>query len=161
MSFPLHKLHCAALSALCFSGWVALAHAEPAGGASVDALRERAAAFWAARVAGDPVTAYEYEDLKITKAMPLQTYATRGGLIYRRANLVGSDCPAGKEECLVQVEVDFVIPQLNPNQVQTQKFDDPWVLIQGQWYHAFKKRTPPPTPAPPPSAAKAATQEAK
>lgn len=167
MSFPLHKLPCAALAALFFTGWAAQAGAETppdkAGAAPPSPLEERARAFWAARVAGDPVTAYDYEDLKFTKVMTLQMYASRGGLIYRRANVLGSDCPAGKEECLVQMEVDFVIPQMNPKEVHTQKFDDPWVLVQGQWYHAFKKRSPPPAPNAPqaPNAPKVAPEGAK
>jgi len=105
-------------------------------------LEDRARAFWAARVAGDLVTTYEYEDAKPLGTMSLQQYVSgRGGLHYKSAQVRHAECGSAEAGCTVYVDIEYVVPGLG---LQTMKssLKDPWVSIEGQWYHRAKRAHP-------------------
>lgn len=105
-------------------------------------LEERARLFWKARVAGDLLTTYEYEDAKPLGTMSLQSYVSgRGGLHYKRADVRHAECGRPEEGCIVHVDVEYVLPALAGKPISA-AVNDSWVSINGQWYHQAKRGNP-------------------
>ncbi len=108
------------------------------GGETESVLLEKARQFWALRSAGDWVGAYDYEEVKKTGEVNLSRYVKKSGLIFRSAVVKSAHIGDG-ESALVQVAVEYQIPAV-PGQMFKAEFDDPWKLIDGQWYHTHPKR---------------------
>lgn len=103
-------------------------------GAGAEALRERAEAFWAARVAGDVIKAYEYEKVKATGQVTLANYARKGGLVYRKAEVRGVELGQG-DVATVKVYIEYLLPGMGQHLIKG-VIDDRWERIDGRWYHA-------------------------
>jgi hypothetical protein len=98
-------------------------------------LDERVRAFWQAREAGDFVAAYEYEEIKTKNEVSLRNYVRKVGLSYRQAKVLHTEI-VGEGKAVAHILVEAVVPGL-PDPIVTQ-LKDPWVLIDGHWYHGRK-----------------------
>lgn len=118
---------------------VAAVAAAPLGSAAdLEALRERAAAFWAARVAGDIQTQWELLEPRGRGRLTAQEYAAgRGGVKYL-AHQIESATAQGFFGT-VKVKLIFQ-PALPPSAAsrsvppQAGVVEDGWVRIGGVWY---------------------------
>ena len=113
---------------------VACASPEQRRAADLEALRARAQAFWAARMAGDVIKAYEYEKVKATGAASLSAYARKGGLVYKKAEVRRVE-PKSDTVAIVKVYIEYLLPGMGQHLIKGE-IDDRWEKLQGQWYHA-------------------------
>lgn len=112
------------------------ASAPPGRGGGEAALLERATAFWAARVAGDHVTAYEYAIASTQPDVTLQRYlGGQGGMKFERAEVKGVERIEG-DEAVVRVSMAYRIPMPGLRKPIEADLQDSWRLVDGQWYHA-------------------------
>lgn len=103
-------------------------------------LESRVQAFWQARLVGDPVTSYGFEEVNATKELTLQQYVRKqGNIIYKQAKLLNIEI-AGKDEAIARLMIEAVIPGL-PSSLKSE-LKDYWVYIDGQWYHRVKNHRP-------------------
>lgn len=108
----------------------------PPGRGGEAALLERATAFWAARVAGDHVTAYEYAIASTQPDVTLQRYlGGQGGMKFERAEVKGVERIEG-DEAVVRVSMAYRIPMPGLRKPIEADLQDIWRLVDGQWYHA-------------------------
>lgn len=108
----------------------------PAAGSTVPpeqlkALRERVERYWEARQSRDVKTLYELESaarpggwLKLEHAMALQ------GLPVRKAKI--DEVRIEGEKGITRVSAEVMIGTIGWTK---QTITDPWVLLEGQWYH--------------------------
>lgn len=97
-------------------------------------LLPRAEAFWAARVAGDLVTCYNFEEVSKTGKQPVSAYVRdHGGLVYKSAEVTGID--VNGEEASVKVKLNYIVPALGSRNTFNMEAVDRWKLIDGEWYH--------------------------
>ncbi|MDX1605503.1 MAG: hypothetical protein R3202_04870 [Candidatus Competibacterales bacterium] len=102
----------------------------------VDGLQNRVQAFWEARVAGDPITAFQYEEVSVNDTVTLQQYArSKGNIRYRTAEVLDIHLLT-PDEARAEVAIEGVIPGLPDLYKGIVK--DRWVKIDGTWYHAPK-----------------------
>ena len=104
-----------------------------------DRLLPRAREFWAARVAGDSITCYKFEEVSKTGKQPASVYVRRhGGLIYKSAEVTGTDING--EDATVKVKLSYIIPALGSRSAFNMEAIDRWKLIDGEWYHHSKSQ---------------------
>lgn len=125
------------LLASCVSVGVSLANqSAPTDAAPAQGLQDRVRAFWQARAVGDMITAYQYEAYKATHKRSLQVYVRKAGQVaYRRADVIDVR-ELESDQALAIVEVETIIQGL-PSPLTT-RFNDRWIKIEGEWYHASK-----------------------
>ncbi|MFZ5580743.1 MAG: hypothetical protein ACOZAQ_09825 [Pseudomonadota bacterium] len=103
-----------------------------------ESLRERAQAFWDARKLGDDVTAYKYEELSKRPESTLQNYLKgRAAMEYRRID-IKSVRIVSPTEAEVILDMAYSVPAIGLKKPIEGQSKDPWVLIDGEWYHAFR-----------------------
>ncbi|MFZ1829982.1 MAG: hypothetical protein WAW42_14740 [Candidatus Competibacteraceae bacterium] len=95
------------------------------------ALQERVERYWAARQARDVRTLYELESaaqpggwLKLEQAMSLQ------GLPVRKVKI--EEVRIEGEKGMTRISAEIMIGTMG---WMRQSIEDPWVLLNGQWYH--------------------------
>jgi hypothetical protein len=104
-----------------------------------DVVRERAAAFWAARVSGDYAKQWELLEPRARGRMTVQEYATPRNVVKYLAYQVED---AKVEGFFAKVRVRLVVQPTLPFAPQRRVapsaavVEDPWVKVQGTWYHA-------------------------
>lgn len=107
-----------------------------------EALRNRVAAYWDARVEGNAEKAYEIIDPEARKSMRFAIYAQRtGNVIILSYKIDNVEMDLKKNEATVRVERSFrirpgAIP-INIDDILEQTTDEQWVLIDGQWYMSY------------------------
>ena len=115
----------------------------PVSGAStgdVDALRERAAAFWAARVTGDTTKQWELLEPRARGRMTAAEYAAPRNVVKYLAYQVED---ANVEGFYAKVKVRLIVQPTLPFAPQRKiapsatVVEDPWVRVQGTWYHSM------------------------
>lgn len=111
----------------------------PSSEAEVSALRERAAAFWAARIAGDAETQWQLLEPRGRGRMTAQEYATppTGGrfLAYQIDGAVIKGLfGTVKVRVLIQQILSTPGPSQPPSTPRAVIVDDNWVRISGTWY---------------------------
>lgn len=98
----------------------------------------RAETFWSARVAGDLITCYKFEEVSKTGKQPVSTYVRgHGALVYKSAEITETDING--EEAIVKVKISYIIPALGSRNAFNTEIVDSWKLIDGEWYHHQKK----------------------
>ncbi|MEW6727927.1 MAG: twin-arginine translocation signal domain-containing protein [Pseudomonadota bacterium] len=103
-----------------------------------ESLRERAQAFWDARKAGDDITAYRFEELSKRPDSNLQSYLKgRAAIEYRKVEIKSVRLKTPTEAEVI-LDMSYTIPAIGLNKPIEGEVKDPWVLIDGQWYHAFR-----------------------
>jgi hypothetical protein len=107
-----------------------------------ESLRVRAAAFWAARVAGDYKTQWELLEPRGRGRITASEYASQRGRLKYLAYQVEDASVAGYFG-VVKVRV-LVQPILMPGRQtigpQAVIVPDEWILIGGTWYHALEQQ---------------------
>ena len=107
-----------------------------------EALRSRVTAYWDARVNASPEKAYELLDPDSRKTTSLASYSRRTShsiiLSYKIHDIT---VDLKKNEGTVRVERSFrirpgAIP-INIPDALDQTADEPWVLVDGQWYMTY------------------------
>jgi hypothetical protein len=102
-------------------------------------LLSRAETFWAARVAGDLITCYKFEEVSKTGKQPASAYVrSHGSLVYKSAEIAETD--VNGEEGIVKVKLSYIIPALGSSNAFNMKAVDSWKLIDGEWYHHFESQ---------------------
>jgi hypothetical protein len=101
-------------------------------------LLTRAEAFWTARVAGDLITCYKFEDVSKTGEQPASAYVRHGGLIYKSAEV--KEVNIEGEEAKVTVKLSYIVPGLGSREPFSMDAVDKWRLIEGEWYHHSSKK---------------------
>ena len=100
-------------------------------------LLSRAETFWAARVAGDLITCYKFEEVSKTGKQPASAYVRgHGGLVYKSAEITETE--VNGEEATVKVKLSYIIPALGSSNAFNMEAVDRWKLIDGEWYHYQK-----------------------
>ncbi|MGH2349967.1 MAG: hypothetical protein ACRDFT_10955 [bacterium] len=109
----------------------------------IQTLRERTAAYWAARMAGDDHTQWELLEPRGRGRMTAQEYAAeRRGVRYLGYQVEEATIEGYFAKVKVRLLVQPIIPRLTGVAVQTVLIDDRWVRIAGMWYRTLDERAP-------------------
>ncbi|MGH6691517.1 MAG: hypothetical protein ACREF4_12670 [Gammaproteobacteria bacterium] len=111
--------------------------------AEVQTLRERAAAFWAARMAGDDKGQWALLEPRGRGRLTPQEYAAgRRGIRYLGYQV--EDAAIEGFFAVVKVRVLFqpILPRLASTAPQTVLMDDRWIRVGGAWYRQLDDRAP-------------------
>jgi len=99
----------------------------------------RAETFWEARVAGDLITCYKFEEVSKMGKQPASIYIRKhGGLVYKSAEITETE--VNGEEATVKVKLSYIIPALGSRNAFNMEAVDSWKLIDGEWYHHFESQ---------------------
>lgn len=110
--------------------------------AEVQALRERTAAFWAARMAGDPVKQWELLEPRGQGRMTASDYA---GVARAAKYLAYQVEDANIRGYFASVRVRLIVQPVLPSAPQRQIppaaiiINDSWVRIRGTWYRGLEQ----------------------
>ncbi len=103
-------------------------------------VRKAAENYWSARVAGDWVTCYKYEEVSKLQEESLSQYVHRqGSLIYKSALVTGVEMK-DPDHALVHVSLEYCLPAFGTSHAFKTDVKDTWVKIDGKWYHHVEKR---------------------
>jgi hypothetical protein len=108
------------------------------------ALRERAAEYWAARMEGDDKTQWELLEPRGKGRVTAQEYAAgRSGVRYLGYQI--EDAAIDGYFAIVKVRLLFqpILPRMTSVPVQTVLMDDQWVRVAGTWYRQLDERQAP------------------
>jgi len=109
----------------------------------VQALRERTAAYWAARMAGNEERQWELLEPRGRGRVTAKEYASeRSGLRYLGYQV--EDASVSGYFAIVKVRLLFqpTSPKLSNIPVQTVLLDDHWIRVGGLWYRQLDDRQP-------------------
>ena len=104
---------------------------------SPEALMQRARAYWSLVKANDNVGAWAYEAQSKDPRWSLEAYLKKGGITYSHIKVLGVKSVQG-EVGVVDVEMTYSAPlqRMKDQQIRT---DDNWELIDGIWYHSYRR----------------------
>lgn len=109
--------------------------------AEVQTLRERAAAYWAARMAGDDKVQWDLLEPRGRGRVTPQEYAAeRRGIQYLGYQVENASIEGFF--AIVKVRLLFNVPQLVGVAPQTVLMDDRWIRVGGAWYRQLDDRKP-------------------
>ena len=114
-----------------------------ASSSDVQALRERAATFWAARMAGDYKSQWELLEPRGRGRLTPQEYAAeRGGIRYVAYQV--EDATVNGYFATVKVRLLFqpILPSGRAVPVQGVVADDRWIRVGGAWYRRLDDEDP-------------------
>lgn len=121
-----------ALALAALHGCATIAPAADAG-----SLRQRAEAYWKARLAGDRVAAFDYEEHKARGTQTLQAYVKKNPPIFLKVTI--TDVQVFPENRgLVSLDTSYTVPGLPSKTPIVQKMQDDWTVVDGRWYHVDK-----------------------
>ncbi len=108
-----------------------------------ETLESRVRAYWSAKVAGDDLRAYEFEDLAVTGKMSRNQYVRGRSPMLRYHDYEIKSVEQQGEEAKVKVAVryEFRYPTFPPL-VSSMVLTDTWTLHDGVWYRHFKDDGP-------------------
>lgn len=122
-------------------GAVAPSPGNTASDAEVQTLRERAAAYWAARMTGDDKVQWDLLEPRGRGRVTPQEYAAeRRGIQYLGYQIETASIDGFF--AVVKVRLLFQVPQLASVAPQTVLMDDRWVRVGGAWYRQLDERKP-------------------
>lgn len=109
-------------------------------GDPADAVRERAQAYWAARVAGDHITAFGFEEVSTRPNASLQRYVQGSGAITYLSAEVLEVVIKDEDRASLRVKLAYraPVPGLKRPLEGEAWFD--WVRIDGAWYSAVRSK---------------------
>ena len=109
----------------------------------VQTLRERAAAYWAARMAGDDKGQWELLEPRGQGRMTPQEYASeRRGLRYLGYQIEDATIEGYFATVKVRLLFQPILPRLAGIAPQTVLMDDRWIRVGGAWYRQLDDRKP-------------------
>ena len=110
----------------------------------VQTLRERAAAYWAARMAGDDKTQWELLEPRGQGRLTVQEYASeRKGIRYLGYQIEDATIDGYFATVKVRLLFQPILQRMLNVPVQTVLMDDQWVRVRGTWYRQFDDRRSP------------------
>lgn len=102
---------------------------------SGEGLATRVQAFWKARVAGDLVTMYRYEEASTSGKITLQDYVRKkGNMDYLSAKVLDIEPSNDPLTAWARVDIEAKIQGLPGTYKRI--FRDRWVKLDDGWYHA-------------------------
>ena len=147
-SIPLMLALSAALLAGCAGGPAATKGDSPAAAAAAPAAKDveaRAQKRWDLLIAGKAAQAYDYFSPGYRQVKTRETYASDMAVRpvhWTKAEVKGSDCPAGLQVCDVTIEIEYQIESTLPG-VGTIQSSSPvlerWIETDGSWYFVPKE----------------------
>jgi hypothetical protein len=132
------------------SSTVSAPAANPSAG-DVDLLRERAATFWAARVAGDSKGQWELLEPRGRGRLTPGDYAvTRGAVKYIAYQVEETTVNGYFATVKVRLLVQPWLPTRQPKKIDplSTLVSDRWVRIEGTWYRSLEQETTGPEASP-------------
>jgi hypothetical protein len=119
------------------------ASAAVASDGQVQTLRERAAAYWAARMAGDDKGQWELlEPRGRGRLTPKEYGAGRTGVRYLGYQVEDATIDGYFATVKVRLLFQPILPRLVSVPVQTVRMDDQWIRVGGTWYHQLDESQP-------------------
>ena len=109
----------------------------------VDGLRERAAAFWAARVAGDPKAQWELlEPRGRGRFTPLEYVPGPGAMKYLAYQVENATVNGYFADVSVRILVQPILPPTHRAKIgpSSTVVTDRWVRIGGTWYRSLEQQ---------------------
>src|SRR5262245_34448298 len=111
--------------------------------AEVQTLRERAAAYWAARMAEDDKAQWELLEPRGRGRITPQEYASeRRGIKYLGYQIETATIDGYFATVKVRLLFLPILPRLTSVGPQTVLMDDPWIRVGGAWYRQLDERKP-------------------
>ena len=110
----------------------------------VERLRERAAAFWAARVAGDPNAQWEFlEPRGRGRFTPLEYVPGPGAMKYLAYQVEDATVNGYFADVSVRLLVQPILPAARKQKIgpSSTVVQDRWVRIGGTWYRSLEQGT--------------------
>lgn len=105
------------------------------------ALRERAQAYWNAKLAGDPVTTWNFEETKALGQLTLAQYAKSSGMMFTKVVITDARIESDGKG-IVTIDTEYFVPGLRSKKPLQQTMADPWKWIDNQWYHVQVRAIP-------------------
>jgi hypothetical protein len=102
----------------------------------VQVLRQRAAEYWAARVARDGQTQWELLEPRGRGRTTPEQFAGPGGT-YLAYQVEDATVKGYFATVKVRVLVQLVLPSGGAPRMKSAVIDDRWVRVDGVWYHTF------------------------
>jgi hypothetical protein len=118
---------------------------DSADSSDLETLRQRAAKFWAARIAGDFTTQFELIEPRGRGRMTPSDYAGQRGAIKYLAYEVEEARPSSANKHFARVKVRLLVQPVVPSAPnrrippQVTVIGDRWVLVGGAWYRSFEQ----------------------
>jgi hypothetical protein len=110
----------------------------------VQTLRERAAAYWAARMAGDDQSQWDLLEPRARGRLTPQEYAAeRKGIRYLGYQIETATIDGYFATVKVRLLFQPILPRMANVSVQTLLMDDQWIRVRGTWYRQFEDRQAP------------------
>ena len=104
---------------------------------SNESLEARIRAYWDAKISGDAVLAYDYEEVKAKGLAPLSRYVRgTGNLNYQNVDVLNIQV-ISPEKATALLKMQILVPGMREPLSTTVK--DHWVQIDGEWYHSIRK----------------------
>jgi hypothetical protein len=125
-----------------------IASAPPPAGPEVERLRERTAAHWAARVAGDSKAQWELlEPRGRARLTPAEYGASAGGVKYIAYQVEDATIEGYFASVKVRMIVQPVLPTAQAKRIgpTTVVLMDRWVRIRGTWYRSLEQESSEPS----------------
>jgi hypothetical protein len=114
-----------------------------ASGEEVQTLRERAAAYWAARMTGDDKIQWELLEPRGRGRLTPQEYASeRRGVRYLGYQIETATIEGYFATVKVRLLFQPILPQVAAVAPQTVLMDDRWIRVGGAWYRQLDDRRP-------------------
>ncbi len=104
---------------------------------SLNQLLVNAKKYWQGRLTGDFITCYNLEEPNYRKSVPLSSYAKRRGIIYKEIHIQKPQIQGNT--ATVEVIMYYIIPAMG-NHMFKMTVKDPWVIIEGKWYHQINNK---------------------
>lgn len=111
----------------------------------VDVLRQRAANFWAAQLAGDEQGQWELLEPRAKGRLTAKEYAAEKGnkVRYLGYQVEGATIEGNFGTVKVRVLFEATLPRVGRIPPQAVVMDDRWVQVGGLWYHQIDDIRPP------------------
>ena len=104
------------------------------------AVRERAQAYWAARVVGDHIKAFGFEEVSTRPDASLQRYLQGSGTIQYLSAEVQEVVVKADDRASVRTKLSYRAPVPGLKRPLEGDAWTDWVLIKGSWYHAGRSK---------------------
>lgn len=104
------------------------------------AVRERAQAYWAARVVGDHIKAFGFEEVSTRPDASLQRYLQGSGAIQYLSADVQEVVIKADDRASVRTKLSYRAPVPGLKRPLEGDAWTDWVLIKGSWYHAGRSK---------------------
>ncbi len=111
-----------------------------------ESLRERAQAYWNAKLSGDLVTTWNFEETRVRGQLTLAQYAKSGGMMFTKIVITDVRIDSNGKG-IVTMDTEYFVPGLRGKKPLQQTLTDPWKWIDNQWYHELARAIPGGEPA--------------